>query len=131
MTTIITCAADAAPLCAHYAAAEQEHFVALFLNTRHRPIKDAVMVAKGTADAALVHPRDVFREAVRANASAIIVAHNHPGGDPTPSDQDRALTEHFQDAGRLLGIPVLDHLILCEGGRGYSHSAGREFVWTA
>jgi len=64
----------------------------------------------------VVHPRDVFRPAVVRNASAVLVAHNHPSGDCSPSDDDRRLTWRLQEAGDLLGIPVLDHLIVGLGG---------------
>ncbi len=69
-------------------------------------------VSKGTADASLVHPRDVFREAVRVDASYVVVAHNHPSGDPTPSPQDKRITADLIAAGRVLRIPLLDHLVL-------------------
>ena len=69
-------------------------------------------VSKGTADASLVHPRDVFREAVRVDASYVIVAHNHPSGDPTPSAQDKRITADLVAAGRALRIPLLDHIVI-------------------
>jgi DNA repair protein RadC len=72
------------------------------------------MVALGTANSVEVHPRDVFRLAIKRNAVAVIVAHNHPSGDPEPSSDDRALTERLTAAGRVLGIPLLDHLVLCK-----------------
>ncbi|MCD6339030.1 MAG: DNA repair protein RadC, partial [Verrucomicrobia bacterium] len=90
---------------------EVEHFEVLLLNTRHRLIGRETL-AKGTLDGVLVHPRDVFRPAVLARAAAIIVAHNHPSGDPTPSEQDIRITRDLIRAGKLLQIEVLDHLIL-------------------
>ena len=69
-------------------------------------------VSKGTADASLVHPRDVFREAVRVDASYVVVAHNHPSGDPTPSAQDKRITAELIAAGRVLRIPLLDHVVI-------------------
>ncbi|MCA8951152.1 MAG: DNA repair protein RadC [Planctomycetes bacterium] len=89
----------------------REQFVAVYLDTRHRPI--AVHDAHvGTCDSSPVHPREIFGPAVALSATAIVVAHNHPSGDPTPSTQDRAVTERLRAAGELLGIPVLDHLVL-------------------
>ena len=88
-----------------------EHFYALLHNTRRRFLrKDAL--TRGTLDAAIVHPRDVFRHAVAANASAVVLVHNHPSGDPTPSKADITVTRDLILAGRLLKIEVLDHVIL-------------------
>ena len=70
----------------------------------------------GSVNVTLVHPREVFKPAILLNAAAIIVAHNHPSGDPTPSPEDRALTARLIEAGRLLGIEVLDHLVLTASG---------------
>lgn len=92
----------------------QEQFGIVLLNTRHRVVGLRV-IALGTIDASLVHPRDVFREAVASNAAALIAAHNHPSGNPEPSPADQELTGRLIEAGLLLGIPVLDHLILGEG----------------
>jgi len=91
----------------------RERFAVVYLDTRHRPI--AVHEASvGTCDAVPVHPREVFGPAVALSATAIVVAHNHPSGDPTPSPNDRAVTQRLRDAGELLGIAVLDHLVLGE-----------------
>jgi DNA repair protein RadC len=91
--------------------AKKEHFFSIILDKKNRVIK-VVTVSVGTLDASLVHPREVFREAIVSSAAAIIVAHNHPSGDPAPSEEDRGLTLRLIDSGKLLGIPVLDHLIL-------------------
>ena len=72
-------------------------------------------VARGTLDASLVHPREVFRAAITEAAASVIVIHNHPSGDPTPSPEDRAVTRQLVDAGRLVGIEVLDHVVVGEG----------------
>jgi DNA repair protein RadC len=69
-------------------------------------------VTRGTLTSSLVHPREVFRAAILAGAAGIILVHNHPSGDPTPSADDRAVTRQMVDAGRLLGVPVYDHVIL-------------------
>ncbi len=89
----------------------QEVFCALLLNAKHRTI-GYVEISRGTLTASLVHPREVFRAAIAMNAACIIVAHNHPSGDPEPSPEDREVTQRLVDAGKLLGIPVLDHVII-------------------
>ncbi len=90
---------------------QQEHFVVLMLDT-HRHLIRRSNISKGTLNRTLVHARDVFREAIISNASSIIVAHNHPSGDPAPSKLDRELTRELINAGEALHIPVLDHLII-------------------
>jgi DNA repair protein RadC len=92
----------------------QEEFHALLLDTRHRVLREA-LVTRGTLDASLITPREVFRLAVLEGAAAVILVHNHPSGDPTPSPDDRAVTRQIAEAGRALGIPVLDHVILGDG----------------
>ena len=88
-----------------------ERFVVLLLNTRRRLIS-LDRLSQGTLDSLLVHPRDVFRSAIAANAAAIVLAHNHPSGDPTPSDSDIKVTRDLIRAGQLLKIEVLDHVII-------------------
>jgi DNA repair protein RadC len=90
---------------------EQEVFLAFPLDIKNR-VLGYVEVARGSIDSVGVDPRMVFRTAVLLGASAVIVVHNHPSGDPTPSAEDVALTERLVDAGRILGIPVLDHVIV-------------------
>ncbi len=92
-------------------ALEQEHLRVLLLNTRNR-LLDICEIYRGSVNSAQVRVAEVFRDAVRRNATAIIVAHNHPSGDPTPSPDDIALTRSLIQAGKLLGIEVLDHLII-------------------
>ena len=92
----------------------QEEFHALLLNTRHRVIRE-VAVTRGILDASLIHPREVFRVAVVEGAAGVILVHNHPSGDPTPSAEDRAVTRQLAEAGRALGIPVLDHVVIGDG----------------
>ena len=72
-------------------------------------------VAEGSLTSAVVHPREVYAHAVTAHAAAILVAHNHPSGDPYPSHEDRSLTQALNDAGNVLGIPVLDHVVIGDG----------------
>ena len=88
-----------------------EHFQVVFLNTRRRLI-GTQNLAQGTLDTLLVHPREVFRRAIAVGAAAIVVVHNHPSGDPTPSEQDIKVTRDLIRAGQLLKIEVLDHVIL-------------------
>lgn len=95
----------------------QERFGVVLLDGRHRVIGEE-MVSQGTLTASLVHPREVFRPALRACAAALILVHNHPSGDPSPSAEDRAVTRRLARAGELLGIRVLDHVIVAE--RGYA-----------
>jgi len=89
----------------------QEHFVVLLLDAKNRVIHEHV-VSKGTLTGSHAHPREVFQQAVRRSAAAMILLHNHPSGDPTPSPEDRAVTARLRQAGEILGIRVLDHIIL-------------------
>ena len=97
--------------------AEREMFLALPLDSKKRPLADAQVISIGTANGVSVHPRDVFATAVRWNASAIVVAHNHPSGDASPSNRDDELTRGFDVAGKMMGIPLVDHIIL--GGKSF------------
>lgn len=97
----------------------REHFVAIYLDGRHRAIADSV-VSIGTATASLVHPREVFQPAIAVGACAILIAHNHPSGDVTPSPEDREVTRRLAEAGRILGVPVLDHIIWSREGAYHS-----------
>lgn len=92
----------------------QEEFHALLLNARHRIVRE-VLVTRGILDASLIHPREVFRLAVSEGAASVILVHNHPSGDPAPSSEDRAVTRQLAAAGRALGIPVLDHVVIGRG----------------
>jgi DNA repair protein RadC len=92
----------------------QEEFRVLLLNTQHAVVRE-LLVTRGTLDTSVVHPREVFRAAVAESAASMILVHNHPSGDPTPSPEDRAVTSQLADAGRLLGIPVLDHVVIGDG----------------
>ena len=90
-----------------------EHFGIVMLDTKHRMIRTTVL-SIGSLDTTIVHPREVFREAASASAAAIVLFHNHPSGDPAPSADDLALTARLMDAGVVMGIAVLDHVILAE-----------------
>ncbi len=104
----------AAVLASRMAHRDQEHFWVLLLNTRHEVV-GIVETSRGGLNAASVEPREVFREAIRRGAYAIIAAHNHPSGDPEPSPDDVRLTQALSKAGALLGVRVLDHLVMGEG----------------
>lgn len=104
--------------------AEREHFLVLGLNTRNQ-IKYIDLVSLGTLNSTLVHPREVFRLAISEGVAAIVLSHNHPSGDPSPSEEDRRLTKQLVDGGKLLGIDVLDHVVV--GGTGhYSFQENRD-----
>ncbi len=90
----------------------RECFCVLYLNTRNQPV-GCEKVAVGGLNVAALQPREVFAPALSLGAAAVILAHNHPSGDPTPSPEDLAVTRHLQEAGRLLGVEVLDHLVVC------------------
>ena len=96
-----------------YGAASVEQFGIVMLDTKHRLIRVKV-VAVGSLDSAVVFPREVFREATTASAAAIVLFHNHPSGDPTPSKDDLLLTYRMLRAGDIMGIDVIDHLILAD-----------------
>lgn len=94
--------------------AQKEQFVVVLLNTKNRVLGIEV-VSEGSLNSSVVHPREVFQPAILAHASAIVVAHNHPSGDPQPSPEDVAITDMLKEAGRALAIPVLDHIIIGDG----------------
>lgn len=90
---------------------EQEQFMVILLNAKNHVIS-VEEVTEGTQTSTLVHAREVYKKAIRRNAHAIVVAHNHPSGDPTPSREDREITLRLKDAGETLGIALLDHLVI-------------------
>ncbi|MFE4714490.1 MULTISPECIES: DNA repair protein RadC [Paenibacillus] len=94
---------------------QKEHFVCLFLNTKNHVIAQETL-SMGSLNASIVHPREVFRAAIKCSSASIICAHNHPSGDPTPSPEDIALTGRLLRAGEIVGIDVLDHLIIGDKG---------------
>ena len=107
-----------------YGSLPTERFGFVALSTKHAIVAVEV-VSVGTVDASMVHPRDLFRPAMGYQASAMIVFHNHPSGDPTPSGEDVAITSRLVEAGRLIGIEVVDHIVLA-GAKYYSfREAGR------
>lgn len=122
ISTAAEAAAAVLPAFPKHLLGEQECFCVLHLGGRHGVLGTA-LVAMGTSVAVEVHPRDVFREAIRRNATAVIVAHNHPAGDLVASWQDRELTRRLVAAGRLLGVNVLDHLVIAPDGTHVSLAA--------
>jgi DNA repair protein RadC len=112
---IVTQAREAARLFREFLGdVPEEHFLLMVLDARRRVI-GITEVSVGTLSASLVHPREVFRAAILLNAAAIIIGHNHPSGDPTPSAEDRDVTRRIQRSGEILGIPIADHVVLGEG----------------
>jgi DNA repair protein RadC len=109
-----TAAESARYLLPRYGARPVETFGILVLDVRHRLKREAV-ISVGCLTSSLVHPREVFQEAVVARAAALVLFHNHPSGDPEPSGEDVALTRRLSSAGTLMGIEVLDHLVLGAG----------------
>ena len=103
----------AAYLLPQFGSRPVEQFGVLLLDTKHRVLRASIL-SVGTLDASIVHPREVFREATAAGAAALVLFHNHPSGDPEPSDDDVRLTDRMAAAGVLMGIHVLDHVILAD-----------------
>lgn len=94
---------------------DREHFWTLALNTKNRLLR-IIEVSVGSLNASIVHPRELFKDAVRVSAASVIVVHNHPSGDPTPSGADIQLTRRLIKAGDVLGIELLDHVVIGDGG---------------
>jgi len=113
----IRVAAEAAPLLAQYIGETDREVFAVALLTIRRRVLGLHTVSVGCLTSSLVHPREVFKPAILAGSAALLLAHNHPSGDPEPSAEDIALTRRLTAAGQFLGIEVLDHLILGEAGR--------------
>ena len=125
-TNTINCPEDAAEIAsAHFEelATDREVFAVLLLNTKNKVI-GIHDVSVGSLTASVVHPREVFKAACLANAASIILTHNHPSGDPAPSKEDINITARLVQAGRLMDIPVLDHIIIGDNtGRSVSFKA--------
>lgn len=94
-----------------YGSRKQEHVGILALDTKNKIIRE-VIITVGTLNGSMIHPREVFRPALQANSSSILLFHNHPSGDPTPSEKDLEVTKRLFEAGKLMGIDLVDHLIL-------------------
>ncbi|MDR1902478.1 MAG: DNA repair protein RadC [Treponema sp.] len=106
---------DAYELVKRYAGARQEQFMVVTLNTAHEPVSVSIATI-GTVNRTLIHPREIFYRAVRDMACAIIVCHNHPSGSLEPSQEDKEVTVSLYEAGKILGIHVLDHIIITRKG---------------
>lgn len=120
LITKISSSSDAIDYCrTHFARlitdCLQEQFHIVTLDTKNQ-VLDSHHITTGTLDASLVHPREVFRPAIRDAASSIILAHNHPSGDPKPSREDIAVTDRLTDVGKTVGIDVLDHIVMGRDG---------------
>jgi DNA repair protein RadC len=102
----------------HLAGVDREHFIVLLVNRKNEVI-GINTVSVGSLSASIVSPREVFKPAILSNAAAIICGHNHPSGDPKPSAEDRAITERLYQAGKLLDIQILDHIIIGDGSTAY------------
>lgn len=98
---------------------DREKFLIACLNTKNEPIGIST-ISVGSLNASLVHPREVYKIAILSNAASIILCHNHPSGDPTPSEEDKRITTRLLDAGDILGIKVIDHIIIGEKDRYFS-----------
>ncbi len=105
---------DVHKVCEDMKLLEQEHFVILILDTKNKLIKRH-LISIGTLNLTVIHPREIFKEAIRESANSIILVHNHPSGDPTPSEADIDITGKLIKAGELLDIKILDHVIIGEG----------------
>ena len=101
---------------------DRENFIVALLDTKNGII-GINTVAIGSLNAAVVHPREVFKPAILVNAAAIIIGHNHPSGNVNPSNEDITLTNRINEAGKILGIPVIDHIIVSADGESYSFKA--------
>ena len=103
--------------------ADREHFVAIYLDSRHR-VTHVHTVSVGHLSGSLVHPREVFKAALLANAAAFVVGHNHPSGDVQPSAEDHLIHERLREAGELLGIELLDAVVIGPGRKYFSQADG-------
>jgi DNA repair protein RadC len=113
---VVSTPEDVVRLCAtQLRGLDREHFWALVLSTKNRLLR-MVEVSVGSLNASIVHPRELFKEAVRVSAASVVVVHNHPSGDPTPSGADLQLTRRLARAGEVLGIELLDHIVIGDGG---------------
>lgn len=93
---------------------QKEHFVCIFLNTKNHIIAQETL-SIGSLNASIVHPREVFRAAIKCSSASVVCAHNHPSGDPTPSAEDIRMTSRLCEAGEIVGIDVLDHIVIGDG----------------
>lgn len=114
-TDVIRSVADAAQVCESIAGKDREHLMCIWLNARHKMIGHEI-ISIGSLTASIAHPREIFKGAIVAGASGIILCHNHPSGEPDPSEEDKRLTRRIAQAGQILGIELLDHVVVAERG---------------
>ena len=95
---------------------KQEHFYVLLLDTKNNLIGEPVLITKGILDASIIHPREIFKPAIKNSASKIILVHNHPSGDPEPSREDREITKVLIESGKFVEIPIVDHVVVGRNG---------------
>lgn len=91
---------------------KKEHFYVICLDTKNRIIENPILVSRGTLNASLIHPREVFKEAISRSANSVILVHNHPSGDCSPSSNDERITTKLKNIGRIIDIPIVDHVII-------------------
>jgi DNA repair protein RadC len=120
----VTSASQAYYLFSDLALEDQEVVVGAFLNSRNQLIRRS-RIFRGTLDSSLARPREILREALRANSAKLLLAHNHPSQVPEPSDEDIQLTSQLERASKAVGIPLIDHLIICGGGRYFSFAEAK------
>lgn len=113
--TIIYDTKDAVSLCREFASKKQEYMVVLYLNARHELLQKEI-IGMGSLNALVIEPKEIFSPAVVSPCAEIIIIHNHPSGDPTPSEEDISFTSRVQKAGEIMGILLIDHLILSSSG---------------
>lgn len=113
-TSAIRSPHDASKCFEHIRFKDQEHFVCVYLNTKNMVLSTKTIFV-GSLNAAIVHPREVFKEALRLSAASVIVGHNHPSGDPSPSREDIDVTKRLKEAGKIMGIELTDHIIMGDG----------------
>ncbi len=118
-TSFIQNARDARRALARIGAESQECVLALFLDSRNR-LLGRREIFRGTADMSMARPREILREALIAGATRLVVGHNHPSGDPEPSEEDVRFTVRMEWAAEAVGVPLVDHLIICRGGKYFS-----------
>jgi len=111
--TEILSAQDVWKLSTDICESKKEHFVAFYLDTQNNLIERQI-ISIGTLNSSLVHPREVFKKAIQANAALVIVAHNHPSGDTEPSEDDLVITKNLAESGKILGIEITDHIIVAK-----------------
>ncbi|MEI7621624.1 MAG: DNA repair protein RadC [Candidatus Moraniibacteriota bacterium] len=111
--TLLLSPKDAWENCKDIREHKKEHFVVFFLDTRNQQIKREI-ISVGTLNANLVHPREVFEPAIKHSAAQLLICHNHPSDNPEPSDEDIAITKRLREAGKILGIEIVDHVVVCK-----------------